>query len=422
MTSDEAPPPNAMSVRWSAQRDSILLTGRLLGVAFTLVAAALAFALVFIGVGVFFLPACVRVLHGQASGLAAAHGRMTGVAIRVPVIPESRRDGFIGRLLDTWNLLTCIEFWRLVRWALIEPLTGTVLAIMPFGFVGWGVYGVVVMPILYLLLRLTPTDWYAFIPVASPQGLPFAAILGLGFIFFGFVTGPWWLRVQGQWSALLLGTQSVELRERASELATSRAEARQDAAAELRRIEQEVHDGTQSQLVVIGMKLGTAEALLDEEPQRARDLIGQARADSSIALAELRDLMRGIRPPVLADRGLGPALEALALDAATTVTTHVDLPVRFDESLESAVYFAARELITNAIKHANASRVTLTADTDGTLLTVTVSDHGRGGASLVPGHGLDGTRRRLSVFDAKLVVNSPAGGPTIVRIEVPCGL
>jgi len=170
------------------------------------------------------------------------------------------------------------------------------------------------------------------------------------------------------------------------------------------------------------MKLGTAEALLDEEPQRARDLIGQAREDSSIALAELRDLMRGIRPPVLADRGLGPALEALALDAATTVTTHVDLRVRFDESLESAVYFAARELIANAIKHANASRVTLTADTDGTLLTVTVSDDGRGGASLVPGHGLDGTRRRLSVFDAKLVVNSPAGGPTMVRIEVPCGL
>jgi signal transduction histidine kinase len=422
MTADEVPGPSVMSLRWLAQRESIVLTGRLLGVALTLVAVALAFSLVFVGVGVFFLPACVRSLHDQASGLAAAHARMTGVAIRVPVIPERHRAGFFGRLLDTWNLLTSIEFWRLMRWALVDPLTGIVLAIMPFAFVGWGVYGVVALPILYLLLRLTPNDWYAFVPVTSPQGHAVAVVLGLGFIVVGFLTGSWWLRVQGRWSALLMGSQGVDLRERVDELATSRAEARQDAAAELRRIEQEVHDGTQSQLVAIGMKLGTAEALLEREPERARDLIGRAREDSSTALAELRDLMRGIRPPVLADRGLGPALEALALDATTTVTTHVDLPRRFDESLESAVYFAARELIANAIKHANASRVTLTTGTDAALLTVTVSDDGRGGASLVPGHGLDGTRRRLSVFDGRLVVNSPPGGPTTVRIEVPCGL
>jgi len=336
------------------------------------------------------------------------------------VIPERQRDGFIGHVLETWKLMTSGEVWRLIRWAFIDIHTGTVLAIFPFGFVGWGVYGVVVLPILYRLLRLTPGDWYAFIPV-TPRNLPFTAILGLGFIVFGFLSGPWWLRVQGQWSALLLGGPAVDLRQRVGELTTSRAEARQDAAAELRRIEQEVHDGTQSQLVAIGMKLGTAEALLDEEPERARDLIGQAREDSSIALAELRDLMRGIRPPVLADRGLGSALEALALDAGTIVTTHVNLPVRFDESLESAVYFAARELIANAIKHAHASRITLSAETVGTLLTVSVSDDGRGGASLVPGHGLDATRRRLSVFDGKLLVNSPAGGPTTVRIEVPCG-
>lgn len=421
MSVSEIPPRAVMSDRLAAQRDSILLTGRLLGVAFTLVAAAVTFALVFLGVGVFLFPACVRALHAQAAGLAAAHARMTGVVIRVPAIPTQSREGFVGRLLHTWRLLTSPEFWRLMRWSFIDPQTGTVLAIVPFGFVGWGIYGVVVMPILYLVLRLTPTEWYAFIPVMSPEGLPFAAVLGVGFIVFGFLTGPWWLRVQGRWSALLLGVHVQGLRERVDELATSRAEARQDAAAELRRIEQEVHDGTQSQLVAIGMKLGTAEALLDEEPHRARDLIGQAREDSSAALTELRDLMRGIRPPVLADRGLGPALEALALDATTTVTTHVNLPGRFDESLESAVYFAARELIANAIKHAGASRVALTAETDGATLAVTVSDDGRGGASLVPGHGLDSTRRRLSVFDGRLVVNSPAGGPTTVRIEVPCG-
>ena len=410
-----------MSGRWAAQRDSILLTGRLLGVAFTVVGAALAFVLVFLGVGVFLFPACARALHAQAAGLAAAHAQMTGVVIRVPVLPVDDRGGFVARSLYTWRLLTSAEFWRLVRWALFDPYTGAFLAIVPFGFVGWGVYGVIVMPILYLLLRLTPTEWYAFIPVMSPAGLPFAAVLGIAFVVFGYMTGPWWLRVQGRWSALLLGRQVVDLRERVDELATSRAEARQDAAAELRRIEQEVHDGTQSQLVAIGMKLGAAEALLDQEPQRARDLIEQAREDSSTALTELRDLMRGIRPPVLADRGLGPALEALALDATTTVTTHVDVPGGLDESLEAAVYFAARELIANAIKHARASRVALAAESDGTTLTVTINDDGQGGATLVPGHGLDGTRRRLGVFDGRLIVTSPAGGPTSVRIEVPCG-
>ena len=410
-----------MSSRWAAQRDSILLTGRLLGVAFTLVGAALAFALVFLGVGVFLFPACVRSLRAQAAGLAAAHAQTTGVVIRVPVLPVDDRGGFVARSLHTWRLLTSAEFWRLVRWALFDISTGIVLAIVPFGFVGWGFHGVVVLPILYLLLRITPTEWYAFIPVMSPSGLPFAAILGIGFIVFGFMTGSWWLRMQGRWSALLLGGQVVDLRERVDELATSRAEARQDAAAELRRIEQEVHDGTQSQLVAIGMKLGTAEALLDQEPQRARDLIEQAREDSSTALTELRDLMRGIRPPVLADRGLGPALEALALDATTTISTQVDVQGRLDDSLEAAVYFAARELIANAIKHGRASRVTLAANSDATTLTVTINDDGQGGATLVPGHGLEGTRRRLRVFDGRLIVISPVGGPSSIRIEVPCG-
>jgi signal transduction histidine kinase len=169
------------------------------------------------------------------------------------------------------------------------------------------------------------------------------------------------------------------------------------------------------------MKLGTAEALLDQEPQRARDLIEQAREDSSTALTELRDLMRGIRPPVLADRGLGPALEALALDATTTISTQVDVQGRLDDSLEAAVYFAARELIANAIKHGRASRVTLAANSDATTLTVTINDDGQGGATLVPGHGLEGTRRRLRVFDGRLIVISPVGGPTSIRIEVPCG-
>ena len=189
--------------------------------------------------------------------------------------------------------------------------------------------------------------------------------------------------------------------------------ARDAAHAERERIAREMHDG-------LGHALGTAEALLEEDPDRARRLIAQARDDSSAALAELRDLMRGIRPPILADRGLGAALEALALDAVTTVTADVDLPDGLDPALESAVYFATRELVTNALKHARASRVALHARLADGRLIVTVADDGSGGAVPVPGRGLDGVGRRLAAFDGTLALVSPAGGPTTARIEVPC--
>lgn len=130
--------------------------------------------------------------------------------------------------------------------------------------------------------------------------------------------------------------------------------------------------------------------------------------------------MRGIRPPILADRGLGPALEALALDAAIAVATRIELPERLDAGLETAAYFAVRELVGNAIKHAGATRVAVTARIVGARLVVGVVDDGRGGAVVVPGHGLEGVRRRLAAFDGTLAIDSPAGGPTAVRIEAPC--
>lgn len=421
MTTDDDVPQRASTSRWSAVGQSVLITGRLIAVAFTVLAAAVALMLVVVGIGVVLFPACARSLHGQALGLACAHTRFTGIELRVPVIAERVAGGFTGRLRHTWIMLSSREFWRLARWALVDPFTGLLLAFMPFGLVAWGLYGLVAMPILYLLLRLTPTEWYAFIPVSSTAAVPYAMGLGFVFIVVAVKTGSGWLRLEGRWSAWLLGSRVTDLRRRVDQLATSRADARHDAAAELRRIEQEVHDGTQSQLVAIGMKLGTAEALMEDDPHRARDLIGQAREDSTTALTELRGLMRGIRPPVLADRGLGAALEALALDTMTPVLTQIHLPTRCDESLEALMYFAARELITNALKHADASHITVSAHLDGSVLAVTISDDGTGGARLVPGHGLDDMRRRLAVVDGTVVVDSPRGGPTTVRVEASCG-
>ena len=407
--------------RWIALGGAAVVTLRLVGVALTFAATVVALALLLVVVGVVLVPLCIRGLRAQAAGLAATHARFTGVAPRVPELAaEGAGDGLVAHARSTRSLLADPAAWLLLRWAALETLVGIVIAAAPLALIAWGLRGLVVLPAQHLLSGEPPSEWIAVVLVRSPELLPLAALLGAGLVVVGVLTAPWWLRLHARWAALLLGPGRTELRERVDALADSRASTREDAAAQLRRLEREVHDGTQSQLVAIGLTLGTAEALLEEDPDRARRLIAQARDDSSAALAELRDLMRGIRPPILADRGLGAALEALALDAVTTVTADVDLPDGLDPALESAVYFATRELVTNALKHASASRVALHARLADGRLIVTVADDGFGGAVPVPGRGLDGVGRRLAAFDGTLALVSPAGGPTTARIEVPC--
>ncbi|MEU2085612.1 histidine kinase, partial [Streptomyces albus] len=196
------------------------------------------------------------------------------------------------------------------------------------------------------------------------------------------------------------------------------------SAAELRRIERDLHDGAQARLVAMGMSLGAIEALVERDPARAKEMIAQARENSAEALTELRDLVRGIHPPVLAERGLPDALRALALRMPAPVEADIELPGRFEEPVETAVYFAVSELLTNAAKHSGASRVWLDvlyarSAPGGPAIRVTVTDDGKGGASLDGGSGLHGVRRRLAQFDGVLALSSPAGGPTMITLEVP---
>ncbi len=408
--------------RWAALGGSAVLTARLVVVVVTLVGTAAAFVLAFVGIGFYALPTLLRWHHAQLLGIATSHARLTGTRLPVPAfIDGPDPSGWREHVHWTWTALARRETWVLLRWASLDSLVGIVIAVMPLGLVAWGFEGLVVLPGLYLFFGILQSEWYTFIYTADAAVLPFCAIIGVFLIVLGVLTGPWWLRVHARWACWLLGGERGLLRERVDVLTASRAEARRDAASELRRIEREVHDGTQSQLVAIGLKLGTAELMMETEPDRARALIGQAKADSSAALAELRDLMRGIRPPVLADRGLAAALDALALDATTTVTTRTNIVRAHDPDIETVVYFGARELLANAIKHADARAVTIDADDHVGLLVVTVTDDGDGGATVVPGHGLDGTRLRLSLYDGTLTVTSPRGGPTSIRIEVPCG-
>jgi signal transduction histidine kinase len=205
-------------------------------------------------------------------------------------------------------------------------------------------------------------------------------------------------------------------------LTQTRADAVDSAAAELRRLERDLHDGAQARLVALGINLRVAEKLIKTSPDAAEALVAECREVSSRALAELRDLVRGIYPPVLADRGLADGVQALALDCPIPVGTEGALDGRPPAPVESAVYFAVAEILSNVVRHAEATHAVVRLEHDRGMLRVAVADDGVGGADPENGTGLKGIERRLGTFDGILAVNSPEGGPTIVVIEVPCAL
>jgi signal transduction histidine kinase len=170
------------------------------------------------------------------------------------------------------------------------------------------------------------------------------------------------------------------------------------------------------------MALDAAGHLLDDDLASARALIREARDSSALALAELRDLVRGIHPPVLADRGMAEAIRALTLGMPLHVDYACDLADRPPAPVESAAYFAVSELLANVSKHADASRAWIDIRHEAGMLRIGISDDGRGGAEPARGTGLRGIERRLAAFDGVLALSSPAGGPTVVNLEIPCAL
>ncbi|MEU6726651.1 histidine kinase [Nonomuraea wenchangensis] len=218
---------------------------------------------------------------------------------------------------------------------------------------------------------------------------------------------------------LLLG-RGGSLAQRVRELTASRAAAVDARAAELRRIERDLHDGAQARLIAVRMNLGLARSA--EDPAQARELIEEAWESAGQALTDLRDLVRGIHPPVLADRGLAGAIEAAALICPVPVATDLVLTGRPEPPVESALYFAAAEALSNVAKHSQATRAWVRLRHTGDRLRLVVGDDGHGGADPAAGTGLRGIAERLSAFDGTLTVHSPPGGPTILTMELPCVL
>ena len=213
---------------------------------------------------------------------------------------------------------------------------------------------------------------------------------------------------------------------RVRELEQSRARVVDDSAARLRRIERDLHDGAQAQMVAVAMKLGLAREKLggaidgtaQPDLERVLELVDAAHRGAKEAITELRDLARGIHPPVL-DQGLGPALATLATHSDVPVELVVDLPERPSAAIETIAYFCAAELLTNVAKHSGARHATLEAAHVSGLLRVRVSDDGRGDARIEARGGLAGLAERVRTVDGRLRLSSPPGGPTVVTVELP---
>jgi signal transduction histidine kinase len=204
-------------------------------------------------------------------------------------------------------------------------------------------------------------------------------------------------------------------------LARSRAEVVAAADAERRRIERDLHDGAQRRLVSLAMQLGMARASLADAPEPVRQVIEQAHDEATEALAELRQLVRGLHPAVLDDRGLDAALSGIAANAPLPVRLRVDVPTRCSPAIEAVAYFVVSEALTNVAKHAGAGQAEVTVERRDDRLRVVVADDGRGGATLDGGgSGLRGLAQRAAAVDGTLTLDSPSGGPTAITVELPC--
>jgi signal transduction histidine kinase len=215
---------------------------------------------------------------------------------------------------------------------------------------------------------------------------------------------------------------TAELEERVDVLETTRSWALEVAEAERRRIERDLHDGAQQRLVALAMELGMARQKLDrDDAEGARELIDKAHEDAKAAIAELRDLARGIHPPDLGETGLPGAIPVLAGRSTVPVEVEVSVPERPAPSIEGIAYFVVSECLANVAKHARAGRAAVRVVQQGPWLVIEVADDGAGGAATDgPGSGLRGLADRVASVDGRFTVSSPAGGPTVIRAELPC--
>jgi signal transduction histidine kinase len=337
-----------------------------------------------------------------------------GAPIQERYRPVPRGSGWFHRLkLMAKDPAT----WKDFTWTLLSGTLGFAFAMVALTL--WGlVLGMITLP-----------AWYWALPDSANVGiyeidtLPMALLTSvIGVVLFpvcGWVVRMLTLGELALMRPLLRASREEALAERVEVLTTTRAGAVDAQAAELRRIERDLHDGAQARLVALAMNLGMAEDKFDSDPEQARELLAEARGEAKTALTELRDLARGIHPPILSDRGLEAAVTALAARSPLSVTIEADVPERMQPAVEAAAYFVVAEALANATKHARALRVLVRLQLVDDRLVVEVADDGVGGANAT-GSGLLGLRRRIEALDGELHVVSPQSSGTTLHAEVPC--
>ena len=323
-----------------------------------------------------------------------------------------------GRVLDRLKgVFADRQTWKDLGWHLL---------LLPVGIVG---FTVAVCVWCWSLYCLTFPVWFKLTPAAADFGDFTLDTWWWALLVFtvGVATLPVTVALlrgtaagTGALAKLLLGSDTEELEERVEVLTETRAGAVDAATAELERIERNLHDGAQARLVALAMDLGMAEERFERDPEGARELVEKARDEAKQALSELRDLARGMRPALLAERGLAEAIRALAARTKIPTTVTVEPAGLIAPAVESAAYFVVAEALTNAVKHSRATRLTVEVVRDGDLLVVQVGDDGLGGADPAGG-GLTGLRKRVEALDGALRIASPPGGPTLLHAEIPCG-
>jgi signal transduction histidine kinase len=299
-----------------------------------------------------------------------------------------------------------------LRAALRDPSTYTDLRWMG-AYYGYGALGVLVLPL-----------W--------PAGLLVDGVW-CGLLGRPAVVLPLIIRLadlDASWSATLLRpSPRAQLAARVEQLTRTRADAIAAHSAELRRIERDLHDGTQARLVALSMRIGLAKRAYDQDPETGRRLLEDAQEQAEAALADLRHVVRAIHPPILSDRGFSGAVRSLAASSGLEVTVRMDdleQGPRAPAAVEAAAYFVVAEALTNAAKHSGAERAEISVTRTRSGLKVTVRDEGRGGAEgqrpgeEAGGSGLGGMRRRVAALDGTIRLTSPAGGPTVIEADLPC--
>src|SRR6266536_5959731 len=395
------------------------LAGLFLGIAVMVVVVtglSLGFSLLVLALtGLPILGLTLRAATLYAAAERARLGLMLGV--RIPAWPAEARAGYRWGIVPRWRMLTERATWGELGYGLLRlPFSAVAVTLC---FAAWAA-GLVLLT-LPLYNKALPSGGAELGDVVLKGTPTMAASAVLGLVLL--LAAPQLTRAMAVADAALsrrlLGPRR-DLAARVTELEISRERVVDAAETERRRIERDLHDGAQQRLVALAMDLGRAKARFADDPEAARAIVDQAHAEAKAALVELRNLVRGVHPPVLSDRGLDAALSGLAALSPVPVTVRVDAAERPPASVEAIAYFVVAEALTNVAKHAKASRALVTVTRSGHLLNVAVSDDGIGGAS-VAGQGLSGLAARVAGIDGRLLVTSPDGGPTVIEAVLPCG-